>query len=327
MRAKGHWVGTTCTWWHPGGPSGVLIAPPLGYDYFSAHATLKILADNLAKRGFTVMRFDYDGTGDSAGEAWDKDRLESWRKSIRDALEAMRAAGCTSVCVVGLRFGATLALELEGVDAVVAWAPVLTGKRWMRELRMLGIPTKFPGFVLGGTVFSEETVASIAGVTASQTPTKRVLLLQRTSAPLAGLQRQFVDAGIDATLEDAIGSDGFLDQPAEDAVAPHALIARIVDWLGSSRAGRIELAPATFTKMKWRDGSVEERFVEVAGLPGVCGSGQLGKPLVVFLNSGSEVHIGPGRAWVEYSRALNLAGYPTLRMDWPGWGENVERPS
>ena len=320
MRAKGHWLETTCTWWHPGGPSGVIIAPPIGYEYFSSHATLKTLADALADRGFTVVRFDYDGTGDSAGEAWDTGRLASWRKSLRDVVDAVHASGCTHVSVVGLRFGATLALELDGIDAVVALAPVIAGKRWMRELRMLGIPTKRPGFVAGGTVFSDETVAAMAGVTVSATPTKRVLLLERPSAPLAGLKLD----GSDVTLEAATGSEMFLDQPSEEAVVPVPLIARIVDWLGAPLPGSTALTPRATTTMKWRDGSVDERFVEIAGLPGIRGSGQNGQPLVVFLNSGSEVHVGPGRAWVDYSRALNLAGYPTLRIDWPGWGENVE---
>ena len=41
-------------------------------------------------------------------------------------------------------------------------------------------------------------------------------------------------------------------------------------------------------------------------------------------NPGSETHIGPGRAWVEYSRTLNRAGYRTIRLDCRGWGESPD---
>ncbi len=45
---------------------------------------------------------------------------------------------------------------------------------------------------------------------------------------------------------------------------------------------------------------------------------------VVFLNSGSEVHIGPGRAWVDYARALAEGDYETVRLDFSGWGESPD---
>jgi pimeloyl-ACP methyl ester carboxylesterase len=45
---------------------------------------------------------------------------------------------------------------------------------------------------------------------------------------------------------------------------------------------------------------------------------------VVFLNSGSEPHIGSGRVWVEFSRHLAAQGYRCLRADFRGWGESPD---
>ena len=45
---------------------------------------------------------------------------------------------------------------------------------------------------------------------------------------------------------------------------------------------------------------------------------------MVFLNSGSEVHTGPGRAWVEYARGLARPGVEVLRVDFRGWGESPD---
>jgi len=46
---------------------------------------------------------------------------------------------------------------------------------------------------------------------------------------------------------------------------------------------------------------------------------------VVWLNSGSEPHVGPGRAWVEYARELALSGFTSVRIDFSGWGESPDR--
>ena len=47
--------------------AGVVVCPPSGYEAVCAHRTLRVVAERLAERGFAVLRFDYDGTGDSAG--------------------------------------------------------------------------------------------------------------------------------------------------------------------------------------------------------------------------------------------------------------------
>ena len=50
---------------------GVVIVPPVGYEYWSSHRTLRTLAERLAGQGCCALRFDFDGTGDSAGDQWD----------------------------------------------------------------------------------------------------------------------------------------------------------------------------------------------------------------------------------------------------------------
>ena len=96
----------------------------------------------MRRAGRTALRLDYDGTGDSAGEQWDADRVAAWRGSVAYGADELRNMGHHDITVVGLRLGATLAL-LEasslGATRLVAWAPVVSGRRYVRELRMLGI--------------------------------------------------------------------------------------------------------------------------------------------------------------------------------------------
>lgn len=57
-------------WLHvpPGGcsESGVLVLPPVGYQYWTSHRTLRVVAERLAAAGHLALRLDYDGTGDSS---------------------------------------------------------------------------------------------------------------------------------------------------------------------------------------------------------------------------------------------------------------------
>ncbi|MDN5865450.1 MAG: hypothetical protein L0I62_09620 [Gammaproteobacteria bacterium] len=127
---RGTWFGPAerplAGWWTvPDRPScdGVIIAPPLGYEYWSAHRSLRTLGETLARAGWNVLRFDWDGSGDSAGEASDPDRVAAWRASLAHAVGAMREASMERVALIGLRLGATLALldaAAFGIDEVVA---------------------------------------------------------------------------------------------------------------------------------------------------------------------------------------------------------------
>ena len=70
------------------------------------------LLEQLAAQGWHVLRFDYFGTGDSAGE-FDEADLTGWEADIEQALdELLDMAGARKVALVGLRLGATLAARV-----------------------------------------------------------------------------------------------------------------------------------------------------------------------------------------------------------------------
>lgn len=128
-------------WLHPAeGPSGVVLCYPFGYDALCTYRGMRRLAERLAARGTPVLRFDYLGTGDSAGEASDPGCWRAWIDSIKQAVALLReTTGVERVTLCGLRLGGTLAAlaaqELGGVDGLVLLAPVLSGKNYQRELR------------------------------------------------------------------------------------------------------------------------------------------------------------------------------------------------
>ena len=113
------------------GARAVVICPPWGPDHVAAHAPLRRLALKLAEAGHHVLRFDYFGVGDSAGDIEEGD-LEGWREDIEMAIEEIKSiANVQRVCLAGLRLGATLAADVAAsrrdIDTLVLWDPVVRG--------------------------------------------------------------------------------------------------------------------------------------------------------------------------------------------------------
>ena len=115
---------------------GLIIVPPFGYEAICAQRTLRHLAEEAAQAGVTAVRVDLDGTGNSAGDDLDPQRLECWLASIDDACELARSAGVDRLVLAGIRLGATLATlaacRRHDVAGLVAIAAVPSGKALLR---------------------------------------------------------------------------------------------------------------------------------------------------------------------------------------------------
>jgi pimeloyl-ACP methyl ester carboxylesterase len=118
---------------------GVVLCPPFGQESLRAHRSLRELATRLADAGFPALRFDYRGSGDSAGEP-EEARLEGWVDDVATAVEEMReSTGERRVALAGLRLGGAVAALgarlVGGAEALVLWEPVFDGAAYLAELR------------------------------------------------------------------------------------------------------------------------------------------------------------------------------------------------
>jgi len=121
-----------------GRDAAVLICPPFGQEYMRTHRALRQLALHLAKRGCHVLRFDYFGTGDSAGQGEDA-TIEIWTQDVGTAIDELKdTSGARRVSVVGLRLGASLAAAAlanrDDIADLVLWDPVVSGPSYLEEL-------------------------------------------------------------------------------------------------------------------------------------------------------------------------------------------------
>ena len=129
-------------WLHDGtGTRGVVMCSALGLDEQCARQSWRILADEIAAAGMPTLRFDYHGTGDSAGLLADPERLSTWLANIETAAAWLQGqAGITELVFVGLRFGATLATVAAAAHGKVArlvlLAPLASGRAYGRELQL-----------------------------------------------------------------------------------------------------------------------------------------------------------------------------------------------
>jgi alpha-beta hydrolase superfamily lysophospholipase len=115
----------------------ILMCPPLGQDLIRCHRLYRQLAQSLAEQGMAVLRFDYHGTGDSAGDSAEVD----WERCVSDAAtaaaELRRRAGVDRVVAFGARLGGSVALAAAAqarFSEVIAWDPVLDGDHYVAAL-------------------------------------------------------------------------------------------------------------------------------------------------------------------------------------------------
>ncbi len=123
-------------------PRAAVLCCPWGQEYIRAHRSMRQLAKMLAATGRDTLRFDYFGTGDSAGDMVEAD-LAGWESDIEAAMDEVRdTSGASRVALLGLRLGGTLAARVavkrqKEVEALVLWDPVISGPQYLRELHAM----------------------------------------------------------------------------------------------------------------------------------------------------------------------------------------------
>jgi hypothetical protein len=121
-----------------GNGKGVIVCSPLGEEKVRTYRVLRNLSRLLCESGFTVIRFDYMGEGDSEGE-FEESTLESRVSNALDAMGILQArTGCGEVMFLGLRFGGTLAVAAAAASGnhcgVVLWHPVVDCAAYFYDL-------------------------------------------------------------------------------------------------------------------------------------------------------------------------------------------------
>jgi len=348
-----------------GNGRGVVLCSAIGLEGQRTYRSWRILADALAGEGFTVLRFDYEGSGDSLDTHEDQPAVAGWLRSVTDAVEVMRSQpGIGRVAVVGLRLGALLAARaLAGLDVIedlVLLAPGTSGRHYARELRLLaeawGTALLPPGSApavpsrtlnVAGDLWSPEMLADLDAIDLRRLegrPATRILILEpegRGTAPavvaaLSAAGAEVVTGSFPGF--EAFTRDSILPQPPMEAfeqvarwlldASPASSSRAHGDDLDSSvAAGTAPSSPGFLILPEGRESPA--LFGPANGLFGIIAEPadpSPQAPAVLLLNTGVTPRSGNGRLGTLLCRQLCRAGVTSLRMDLAGLGDSGDLP-
>jgi pimeloyl-ACP methyl ester carboxylesterase len=236
---------------------GMVICKPFGFESISSHRSTRAFADAAAGIGVSTLRFDYVGTGDSEDLDARADQIENWTQDIVAAVgELRRRTGVRRVCLLGFRFGALLAAlaaaRCECLSAMLLIAPVISGKKYLRELRTLelaGSSANAAATLAGlghgdgaagslevsGFMLSAESIAKLAQIDVmaiGEPPVSELFIIDRTDLPAARPWADRMNAlGLRVQYQSLPGSVEMLMVAPQLAVIPRAMIAATCEWL------------------------------------------------------------------------------------------------
>jgi pimeloyl-ACP methyl ester carboxylesterase len=184
----------------PSRDTAVLLCPQFGWEDMLTYRTRREWAQDLARRGYTTLRIDFPGSGDSAGVPTDPGQLDAWTLAVDGAVRWLRreigggpvnggdgsaSAGAGQVAVIGMGIGGLVscraALRGAPIDELILWSVPARGRTLARELRTFSALevanileegelapehdlTEEGAVVVNGYLLSAETVADLEGL-------------------------------------------------------------------------------------------------------------------------------------------------------------------
>lgn len=334
---------------------GVLVVPAFAEEMNRCRAMVTLQAQRFAAEGLGTLVLDPWGTGDSAGDFCDA-TWEGWREDLLRGAAWLQqhAQGCQTLW--GLRLGALmaadLALALPGVQRLLLWQPVVSGKTYWTQFLRIRIAAEMgqPGGVKSTEELRQRSAAGeTVEVSGYEVGAALALQLDTLAFPapeaLAGRQLQWCEvladaeavvpranaktvealaaAGVDARLVQVIGPAFW--QVHERDVAPQLLDASTQlarDWptVPQQATRPVQPAdPATLRECPLVFGCLDTT------LAGVLHRGAAGAQtgVVIVVAGGPQYRAGAHRQFVLLARMFAEHGYPVLRFDLRGMGDST----
>ena len=325
--------------------TAVLLCPGILKDAMLAHCSWRLLADRLAEAGYTTLRFDYPGTGDSCDEqvASAGGHWPAWRASIERAADWLKSvSGARRLVLGGLRLGASLATltaaQRRDVEGLLLFEPVTNGRTYLRQLVLEaelvnGAPAqRGQGIELRELSLSPSTLDDLQKIdlrVAALPARLQVAVFARTKGrALDECAEAWRQRGVAVALPGWQGLEPLVHHiiQEDDRLADFATA---LAWLKSTVPSQTsEEAIATPLPAQLNPPGCREEalcFGENGRLFGVLcrpAEGSASK-VVIMGNAGRDPHYGAARQNVALARRLARLGIASLRMDFVGLGDSI----
>ena len=330
-----------------------VFVPPFGEEEKCARRVIGGVLDAWCADGIASLLFALRGTGDSGG-TFAQATLGEWHTDIKAACtEARRRAPRAALCLLGLRLGAALALQLAdevGADSLVLLEPNLDGKRYLSQMesrqRLRAQMMKAEGGAEAGEVLpvlSDQSLTDLDGWALSTTLREELKALN-VSAPtrFSGVScvvqispRAEITPPLRA-VADGLGAQArSVVMPAfwnaNDETDPTPLLDALPASLLSSavrgdRSGTVDAAAAPQSSTNGEEpfllrNAAGQQFCGVWH-PAQSKTVDTELPIVVMLHGWSGYRIGPHQMLTRAARELAAEGYPCARFDFAGRGDS-----
>ena len=273
-----------------------------------------------------------------AGRLEDADIGARWHADIRAAVRHARDTGAARVIVVGVRLGVLLAAEAlaeEPLAALVALAPIVSGRRYVRELKMLQCTTDVEaaagmiaigGFSIPAPVLEHISALDLAGI---ETLNASCVMLREMPEGLnAPWLERLSQRGLKTEEQVSRQIYAWLFGSTHQPELPHEDIQALARWCRTQhdeQAADTDPAPRQpvlrpTIEFTHQGLLVRETFVEIgpSGLTGV-----LSEPTDAASDHAARLltsTVGPGRTFADFARDEASCGNTSLRFDFAGFG-------
>jgi pimeloyl-ACP methyl ester carboxylesterase len=234
--------------------SAFLLARPIGMAATRSASMYRVLADRLTRKGASVMRFDYHGTGDSPGEEAAQS-LEDWGRDIEEAQACLiQCVNPSQVDWFGMGLGANLMLQAalrcpHAPRRMLLWEPIADGRQHMdalmrahRQELSMQLARDWQSLRARGMVSEPGLPGSVLGFEVGE----QLFNDLQNLPPLHGWLQLGVDHGIDITVcapaEDIARWSNELQPSQRDRVRWHPLTSQ-TNWLSSEAMGAAVVPP------------------------------------------------------------------------------------
>jgi alpha-beta hydrolase superfamily lysophospholipase len=342
---------------------GVVLCKAFGYEALCAHRSVRVFAESIAALGFPALRFDYRGTGDAADIDPQSDQIELWTEDIVAAVEELRQrTAVEEVYLLGFRLGALLAWRAAArcrVDGLALIAPVVSGHRYLRELRTArlaalsgaavadSVPATDGALEATGYRLTAASIATLSELDLENLPgtVPRLLLIDRSDLPAAtAWSAALARSGVQCEYRTLPGAVEMLMRAPQFSAVPQAMLDTTTKWLTlvptaraapgvpAARPARGPGAGTLHVPGEANEAPVTERPVlfgsegRLFGIVTEPRRDEARRRAVILLNAAADHHSGASRMSVKFARSWSRRGYVVLRMDLAGIGDSATRP-
>jgi len=119
---------------------GILIVPSLGNEQRRCQRPFRSMMHTLARDGYHLLRFDWQGTANSSGCTSELRDVAAWLDDLQEAAHRL-SQSVDQIHLVSVRVGALLSslhpLDELPIAAAYHWDPVFDGGQWLDDMHQL----------------------------------------------------------------------------------------------------------------------------------------------------------------------------------------------